>query len=91
MTLPQKKIVTRPFLIRACQENDWVSCDPIPHKIISVRPEQLHKQHDTWLKVLLLGCLFFVDTSTRHGPDNNVPNALTLLVSCIDVSISEST
>ena len=42
----KKKILTRRFLTRECQENDWTSGDPIPHKIICGRPEQLYKKHD---------------------------------------------
>ena len=41
-------------------------------------------------EVLPLGRFFFVDYSMSHSPGNNVPNA-SLLVSCINVSIIEST
>lgn len=31
---------------KECQENDWTSGDPVPHKIICRRPEELYKKHD---------------------------------------------
>ena len=36
------------------------------------------------LKSYYLGVIFFVDTSTSHGPENNVPNAFAFLALCIN-------
>ncbi|EDR01131.1 uncharacterized protein LACBIDRAFT_333523 [Laccaria bicolor S238N-H82] len=42
----QKEITDLLILKRECQENDWTSGDPIPHKIICGRPEEFFKKHD---------------------------------------------